>query len=211
MTSVREPLVGVGGPSEVTSPFRVKGVLYLGTLSYFENNVPGGAAGLLESIKEPALRAFLSQHFMASSWYEVMNVPALIEAEALRVGATVPVYLEGRTRWQAQKDTAGVYSFLLKMVPPSLAMDRLPRIMTQMFSFGRPDAKKVEKGHVVVEIGGIPAALAPWLETALAVYTRTVLAACGTTTQSVAVRPARVEPSQDGYPMCAVLAEAKWT
>ena len=53
----------------MTTQFLAKGTLYSGTRSYFEKEVPGGFAALLEAIKRAdlPLHEFMSQTFL-DSW-----------------------------------------------------------------------------------------------------------------------------------------------
>lgn len=71
------------------SPFRAKGTLYRATHSDFEHNLHGGFQALLDAIEEPELREFVGQHFLASTRYDVMPVPAIAECSAKVVGRTV--------------------------------------------------------------------------------------------------------------------------
>ena len=117
------------------SPFHVKGVLYLGTLSFFEQNATGGTQALLDEIDDPDLLRFIKQRFLPSSWYDVLAAPQLIDAEARAMRLGVKPYLLHRTKWQAKRDLGGVYRFVLKLASPELVVKRLPRIALQMFDF----------------------------------------------------------------------------
>jgi hypothetical protein len=134
------PLVPVGAEFAFgRSPFHAKGVLYLGTQSFFAENVRGGLDALASEIQDEALRAFITQKFLPASLYDVMAVPALVayEARALRMGHDD--YLLHRTRYQAKKDLGGVYAWLLRLASPRLVATRLPRIMLQMFDFAQAE------------------------------------------------------------------------
>lgn len=159
------------------SPFRVKGVLYLGTQSFFAEH--HGIDALLREIEEPQLREFIAQPFLAASLYDVTPVPALIayEARVLRMG--LPSYLLHRTRHQARKDLGGVYAWLLKLASPRLIARHLPRIMMQMFDFASVEVVRDEPNEVVAVMRGIPRILAPWLEVGLHVYAETALTLAG--------------------------------
>src|SRR6185312_17279254 len=100
------------------SAFHVKGVIYLGTRAFFDAQVPGGYAGLVSAIHDPALRAFFTQPFLASSWYDVLPVAPLIEIEARVMGLSLEDYLGRRTLFQADRDMGGVYKYLLRAAYP---------------------------------------------------------------------------------------------
>ncbi|MEO8798927.1 MAG: hypothetical protein ABI551_13650 [Polyangiaceae bacterium] len=173
------PAEGVSFPIG-RSPFRVKGVLYLGTLGFFEQTVRGGSQALFDEIQSPELLAFIQQKFLPSSWYDVMPALPLIEAEARAMRLGVKPYLLHRTRWQAQHDLSGVYRFVLRIASPEMVLNRLPRIATQMFDFPAPQATAwIERKQGVVLIANIPVPLADWLETSFKVYIETALGLAG--------------------------------
>lgn len=174
------PLVPTGAEfSFGQSPFHAKGVLYLGTQSFFSEHVRGGVDALAQEIEDEALRAFITQKFLPSSLYEVMHVPALIayEARALRMG--LDDYLLHRTRHQAKKDLGGVYGWLLRLASPQLVASRLPRIMLQMFDFAHAEVVSDSSDETIARFTGIPAPLAPWLSVCLAVYAETAIKLAG--------------------------------
>ena len=98
------------------SPFRTKGTLYLGTKSFFEKSVPGGVEALRRSIGEGPLLEFFDQPFLNSGWYEVINVPKLVAAEAAAMRLGERQYLRHRTEWQVEQDMGGVFRFLLRVL-----------------------------------------------------------------------------------------------
>ena len=174
------PLVPIGAEFAFgQSPFHAKGVLYLGTQSFFSEHVRGGVEALAQEIEHEPLRAFITQKFLASSLYDVMPVPALIayEARTLRMG--VDDYLLHRTRHQAKKDLGGVYAWLLRLATPQLVASRLPRIMLQMFDFAQAEVVSESPHELVARFTGIPAPLAPWLNVCLAVYAETAIKLAG--------------------------------
>lgn len=181
------------------SPFRVKGVLYLGTQSFFaEHKITGGGDGmsaLLEEMHEPELRAFITQKFLAASLYDVTPVPALIVHEARVLRMSVDSYLLHRTRYQAKKDLAGVNAWLLRLASPRLVARHLPRIMLQMFDFASVEIARDEPNDVIAKMLGVPAILAPWLGVCINVYAETALNLAGvkasTNTPEIRVTGAR--------------------
>ncbi len=170
LVSTREPLA--------ESPYRVRGSLYLGTRSYFEANVPGGFAALLEALRPP-LRAFMMQDFAAREFYEVMVAPELIDVEARVCGLSILRYLDRRTHWQAQRDLSGLATLVLRLSPPSFFMARLAAVMTDTFNFGAPEVHTVGHRHLRVEVRGVPQRLCAWLEHSLCVYGQAAVLASG--------------------------------
>jgi len=49
------------------SPFHCKGILYVDSIAYYDEHVPGGWAGLTDRIRNPRLKSYLSQRFLAGA------------------------------------------------------------------------------------------------------------------------------------------------
>lgn len=193
----------------VVSPFRVKGVVYLGTQSYFAKR-PGGLGRVCEALADERLAAFISQRFLPGSLYEVMHVPALLEAEARAMQTTVEDYLVDRSRFQAGLDTSGVYRLLLRLTNPETVLERLPRLMTQVFNFGEGTTTITGKRERRLAIDGIPRALAPWLSVAIRVYVETTVMRSGASGSFVAPVNVLARAPRDGFEMCALETEISW-
>ena len=56
-----------------TSPFHVKGTLWLGLRTYVQEHVDGGLDRLSEYL-EPSVRSFFSQFFLAAGWFDLFPV-----------------------------------------------------------------------------------------------------------------------------------------
>src|SRR5579862_3088461 len=66
------------------SPFRQKGNAFLGDFEYYAAKVPGGPGAVLAAIPDAPTRAFLSQRFVASEWYDAYpNVSMQLAAARL--------------------------------------------------------------------------------------------------------------------------------
>lgn len=192
------------------SPFRAKGVLYLGTRTFFDATVQGGFASLLEDIREPELRAFLAQPFLPASFYDVMVVPALLryEAHALRMG--VEPYLIHRTKWQAKKDLdGGVYGWILRLANPSTIATRLPKLFGQMYDFGVVHVGEAVDNTSTAQMDGVPRVLSSWLSSSIRIYGEAALKLAGVKHVHI---DARVEPSEvpGSVPMDRLTFEMGW-
>lgn len=188
----------------------MKGVLYLGTKSYFDSNVPGGYERLRQVLGPGPLRDFLDQPFLSSGLYDVLHVPKLIVAEAAAAGLSERAYLRGRTEHQAAVDMGGVYRILLKVASPDLVVPRLPKVMTQMFNFGEPIVTQLAPREYELVVEGVPAALRGWLETALEIYVEFALHATGAKNPFVAMQRPRVLAPVQGHPVVALAMTARW-
>ncbi len=194
----------------IDSPFRTKGVLYLGTRTYFEAHLTRGIAAVVDELPEGRLRTFLGQSFLAGGQYEVLIVPALIAAEARAMKMSFDDYLLHRTRWQAERDIHGVYRLLLKVTSPEAIVMRVPKVMTQMFNFGLTHATMTGRNQAVLEAQGIPAALVPWLSVAFKVYVETSLRLAGGKAPTYTILRHAVEPAKSGFPMRSIRGRLEW-
>src|SRR5262245_44736445 len=195
----------------IDSPFRTKGVLYLGTRTYFEAQHERGIEAVIEHLPEGRLRAFLRQKFLVGGQYEVMIVPTLIEAEARAMRKSLDDYLLQRTVWQAQQDIHGVYRLLLKLTSPETVVTRMPKLVTQMFNFGVPRSTILGPTGADLEAQNIPAALVPWLTIAFKVYVETAVVMAGAKTCTMTTSKTLVEPSREGFPMRTFRARVDWS
>lgn len=187
----------------MTTQFLAKGTLYSGTRSYFEKEVPGGFAALLDAIKRTdlPLHEFMSQTFLDSVMYDVMWVPTLVPIEAKVANKSIKAYLVHRTEWQANRDLNGAYKALLRLTSPEMALKAVPNIMVQMFNFGKPVNKKILTGYHVVSFKGIPAVLEGWLMNAFRVYGYKVVDMAGGKVTEFDIDPPIPEGVVNGVPV----------
>ncbi len=193
------PVVPPGATFEFgRSPFHAKGVLYEGTQTFFEKNVPGGFARLVETIGPGPLADFINRDFIASNWYDVLPAPALIVYEAETMGLSVDEYLHRRTQWQVEQDTGGVYRVLLKVVSARKVADRLPILVSQMFDFCELKVERPADKQRIAHFGGVPETLEPWLRVSLRLYTEHVLTRAGARSVDFQLLDTRPEPPREG-------------
>jgi hypothetical protein len=195
------------------SPFRVKGVLYLGTQTYFAARVKGGMEALLARIEDEPLRAFIAQKFLPASFYDVLPVYPLIHAEARACNQPVATYLRQRAEYQAEQDMSGVYKVLLKLASPEAVAARLPRLVTQILNFGKAEAATgpTTPGLRSFELTGMPAILLAWYMNGLAVYAQHALRLAGARTCQVSVRQPDPEGQLHGVDVVKVRFDIQWT
>jgi hypothetical protein len=193
------------------SPFHVKGVLYQGTQTYFTKQVPGGLPALLDAIDQPPLREFIAQKFLASSRYDVMPVHALIEYESRAVGQDVATYLRARSSWQAAQDIHGVYRVMLRLASPERVMQRLPRLLIQMFDFMSADLEETGAGERLVSFAGVPRPLETWVRVAFGVYTETAITLAGAKGASVSFLDSSPDGVRAGVPLLRLRLRVAWT
>lgn len=193
------------------SPFRVKGILYEGTQSFFNKTVTEGMQLLISTIGPGPLADFIGQRFLPSSWYDVMPVPALIAFEARSLGMGLEEYLLHRTQWQANRDSGGVYRVLLKLVSPDYVMARLPKVLTQMFEFADYEIDVLGPKHRLISIKGVPRPLQQWFRFAIKVYAEHLIGRAGGKQPKVDLLRPRHESDRGGLAIETLLYEIKWS
>jgi hypothetical protein len=185
-------------------------VLYRGTQSFFRETVPGGMEALVATMGPGPLADFISQSFMASSWYNVMPVPQLIEAEARTCKQPLDEYLLHRTRWQSQQDLNGVYRFLLKLISPEHVVERLPTLLTRMFDFPTLAVEKPAERERLAHFGNIPVVLDAWLRQAFSVYIDAILKHAGAQAVDVGFTSGRDPATVSGIPVETLTCRIVW-
>jgi hypothetical protein len=199
------------GPApSASSAFRARGLLYVGTQTFFQERSSRGLAALTDEIGDPALRAFITQKFVPMAWYDVLPVPDLIAAEARAVGMPLDAYLLHRTRWQAKRDLGGVFAYLLRVASPALVASQLPKVMTQMFDFARADVVEEGERERLVRFVDVPRALHPWLSTSLVVYAETAMRLAGASSVDARSTGSTETGLRGGIPVGTLAVQLRW-
>ena len=193
------------------SPFHVKGGIYLATQTYFAKHVDGGMASLLAEIQDARLRAFIEQTLLASGWYDVLPVAPLIDAEARAARQPLNTYLRERARFQAKVDLGGVYKFILWLASPDSVALRLPRMLTQLFDFGRIEILHKEPRFVRAELSGFPALLSVWYVNAFDVYCEAALKAAGAGLVGVSASTPKIVETRLGVELASFTLDVRWS
>jgi hypothetical protein len=180
-----------------TSPFRIKGISYRGHVDYVKTRIPGGEQAVVESFRDPGLRTFFGQNFLAASWYDVFPMVAVWH-QCARLLQMPPIdFLQERTRHQALADIGGVYRFILKLVTAEAIALRVPRVVQQYLDFGATEASVVGPGVVRATGSGIPVFLVPWLRVVAETYLLVALELAGV--KDVQLRWLPVVPEGEGH------------
>lgn len=185
----------------------MKGLLFQGTRTYFKGERQWDA--LLAALR-PELSAFMQQRFIPGVFYEALVVPELIQVEAAICKLSVEEYLARRTRWQANRDLRGVYRVVIRMAPPEFTVSRLMMVMTQMFNFGSATVTGSGRGHLEVEVGGVPRILAAWLNQTIGLYGEICLKMAGTTEAEVLPHDIQDESDVFGHPTVRLSFRCRW-
>lgn len=142
-------------------PFHCKGVLYMDAIAYYTEFVPGGWAGVAESFIEPRLRAYLSQPFVASAWYDVFPFVAAHRAAARSAGEPYLDWVRRMARWLLEREFRGIYKVFLKVGRPDAVVRKLPAIAATYYDFLQVEVKQLGPKAYETRAGGLPTVVAP--------------------------------------------------
>jgi uncharacterized protein (TIGR02265 family) len=192
------------------SPFRVKGVTYRNFWDFVAERVPGGRAAVLEQLRDPALRAFAEQTFLPSSFYDTL--PTVLMCQAAATVARLPSneFVRELSRYSVERDTKGVYRFLLRLASPGMIMERTPAAARQYFNFVQASVEKVGPKSYRTRAHGIPEFLAQFYMTVTEAFLRHALTLAGA--RNVQNQWGRPEPDGDreGVPLVVVQRQMSW-
>lgn len=194
-----------------SSPFRVKGVAYRGHGEYVDKYVAGGLAAQLAAVVDPKLREFLSQTFLAASWYDVFPLVAAGYVCGRITGRTLPDFLRVRARYQAEQDMHGVYRMAMTVASPELMAEKVPKMMQQYFDFGSTSVTTTAPQTREVVVDGVPAPLAPWLGPIFETFVLTALEYNGTTRPRAKQLPFRSTGVAHGVDVGALRLAVSWS
>ncbi|HEY1690611.1 MAG TPA: hypothetical protein VGG39_00530 [Polyangiaceae bacterium] len=187
-----------------SSPFRIKGVAYLGHAEYADAFVPGGSAAVTESFRDPCLRAFFGQRFLAASWYDALPMVPVWYASANLLRQNPTDFLKTRARHQALRDIRTVYRFILKFVSAEAVALRVPHVVQRYFDFGTVESSVVGRGLVRAALHGVPTFLVPWLRTVSETYLEVALELAGVTFAQLRRLPVVSSGEAHGLPVASV-------
>lgn len=188
------------------SPFRLKGTGYRGHMKYAEANVPGGTRAMIDALRDPRLKAWFQQPFLASTFYDILPLLPAGRVCADLIGVPYEQYLEARTVTQAAEDLGGVYAVLLKIASTNAVALRLPRLLSQYFDFSKIETRVVAPGRIECTTSQLPKILLVWYRVVLLTYVREAILR-GTKSVRVTHEP----PEPDGAVQGGATVRFRWT
>lgn len=160
---------------------------------------------------DPRYSRFLGQQFLAASFYDIFPLVVAAGPCAIAMGLSAPDFVARRSRAQAPKDLAGVYRFLLAMVPTRSVAKRLPQLFTQILDFGKAEIERDAPGEVDAMLDGLPGAISPWFGTVISAYGEAALRTSGAKRAALTVRPGTFARTEHGVPLVRSLIEVRWS
>jgi hypothetical protein len=159
-----------------TGPFRLKGSIYQGLVSAARH---GGVEAAWLARLEPGTRAFASQIFLSSGWYDAFPVVPLTEALATEVGISFEQIVRRGAKRRVTEDLETVYRIELKRTSPAEVAPRLARGFERYFAFGRAEMGASSSHAAHAKMFGVPEYVAAWYRLSTATFFEVALAMAG--------------------------------
>lgn len=210
--SDREKLDISGGVSKFPageSPFRTKGMLWLGVRAYLDAKVPGGADAIANEL-DPQARAFFTQMFVAPSWYDVFPILTIADVASRLLDIDKFEYVKRSAQYHAEQDMTGVYKALLATRSPLAVCKRFGSIHSQMYDFGKAQVVREEPNRVDALATGMPEPLAWWWRRASECYVMPVLRAAGAKNPRLVWQPQQPDGTRDGVKLVRIPSYTAW-
>jgi hypothetical protein len=192
------------------SPFRTKGNVYRGVLESADARVDGGRSAVIARLEDPRLQEFFRQTFLAASTYDILPLVAFGEAGAKLSGVTHAEFVRVGAAFTAQRDMRGVYKILLKLASPSAVVQRLPRILSQYFDFGKIEGRLTGERTYEARTYGIPRPLVTWIINVTRGFLPVVMESAGARDVTIEVGLAEVEREQQGIDLMKGSFVVRW-
>jgi hypothetical protein len=192
------------------APFSVKGLVYTGAQQFYEQRLAGGPPAISAQLGDPDVRRFWEQHFVPSTWYDVMPLMAINQAASRVAHENAFDLVRENARWVADRDINGVYRFLLKLASPELVARKLPRASLQYLSFGRAEGVEVASRHHRVLHRGIPRPLVSWFIACVDGFAPMALQIAGASKTELTSRVIGADGEHCGVPLVQIVHDLKW-
>ncbi|MDI1434634.1 serine/threonine-protein kinase [Polyangium sorediatum] len=173
------------------SPFRVKGIAYKGMLHYVSTRLDGGMPSLTNTFRDPILREYLTQPFLASSFYDFFPLVAASAGCASLANVQLEIFAQGQGRAQAKYDADHAYRSFVQGRSIDDFPSRFRLIAQRYYDFGEWEANSFSPGTITFVQRGIPAWAIPWYSPLQSGYISTLVDLVSNKRTSVTVYPTR--------------------
>lgn len=180
------------------SPFRVKGLAYKGLLHYAATRIDGGMAAVANSMRDPLLREYIVQPFLASTHYDFLPLVSASAAVAAMTNVPLETFAQSQGRAQAKYDAEHAYRAFIQGRSIEDFPARFRLIATRYYDFGEWEASSFSKGTLTFVEKGLPAWSIPWFSPLQSGYISTLVHLISRKEASVTVYPTRRDSSIEG-------------
>ncbi len=156
----------------------------------------------------PALQAFFSQPFLASSFYDVYPLVAGCGVLASLSRMSIDTFAQQQGRAQASYDVEHAYRALLQGKSTDDMHLRLRPLAGRYYDFGEWDVERPGHDRIRVIERGLPIWMMPWFVPMQIGYFSGLMAAMGKPGSSVTMQSFRREGVSGGMPLVVVELEA---
>ncbi len=209
MLTVGEPSIEQIASAPGASPFRIKGVAWLDTVSR-HHELPGGCAAVAALLPTDAHRRFYEQSFLPSGWYDVMPMLFVDAAAAKLQGLSFERSLRTGTRRQAHRVLSGIYRSFVKLMVPSAVAWAIPRLAANYYDFGDVTTERVSVQHVRGCVKGIPIVLADWYAITSLEFVLVALELCGCVRPTVEWGIPAGSMQREGFVLADLAFDIRW-
>ena len=141
-------------------PFRARGVLVGGIVTYCKHRTPGGLDAVLAGMDAVMRPYFEGAIFLASSLYDLSPLVAFVNAAAVLHGQTPADFVRARAQVSAKQAVEHLYQRQLAASDAKEMATRLPRIFERFFDPCHAEGVAAEQGRMAVRFTGLPRAMA---------------------------------------------------
>lgn len=180
------------------SPFQVKGLAYKGLLHFVATKIDGGVGVLAASMRDASLRDYITQTFLASTFYDALPLVAASAAAANLTNAQLDVFAQSQGRAQAKYDADHAFRAFIQGRSIDDFPSRCKLIAARYYNFGEWEANSFSPGTVTFVVKGIPAWASPWFGPLLGGYASTMVQFVAKKNASCTVYPTRRDGTTDG-------------
>lgn len=192
------------------SPFRTKGLGYLGHMAFVEAHLPGGLSAQQASLDDPQLSSFFEQRFVAGGWYDVRPLAAAGEVCARLRDEPLQVLLNTRAKHQVERDLTGVLGFIARFTSQGLIARAVLNASQRYFDFMDVSTAAPADNHVIATIDGIPDALATWSAVLMQSYAQATFEHIGHDDGTVRARRTGTRGEKHGVATAQIEVDIRW-
>ncbi len=180
------------------SPFQVKGLAYKGVLHFVTTKIDGGVGVLAASMRDASLRDYITQTFLASTFYDVLPLVAASAAAANLLNIPLDTFAHNQGRAQAKYDADHAFRAFVQGRTIEDFPSRCKLIASRYFNFGEWEANSFSPGTITFVVKGIPAWSAPWFGPLLGGYASMMVQYVSKKNASATVYPTRRDSTTEG-------------
>jgi hypothetical protein len=141
------------------SPYRIRGVGYLGAFVHCKESVPGGVEAVKARLESQELKGFFDQRFSGRTFYDVYPFAIFMRELAAAKGMGVEELLTTLGATRAQHDVHGFLKFMMQLVSTKTLSNHLSVLATQWWGFLTLEQQATDGTRMTVRVKGIPVPL----------------------------------------------------